>query len=59
MLIKELNIQEFEEFVTKNPLGSHYQSSNYALLMSEAGFDYDLIGLVDESNNPRCLSNII
>ena len=59
MLIKELNIQEFEEFVTKNPLGSHYQSSNYALLMSEAGFDYDLIGLVDESNNIHAASLIL
>ncbi len=59
MLIKELNIQEFEEFVTKNPLGSHYQSSNYALLMSEAGFDYDLIGLVDESNNIHTASLIL
>ena len=47
MNLKELTILEFEEFVYKSPLGSHYQTSDYGILMSEQGYDYDLIGLVN------------
>lgn len=48
MKLKELTILEFEEFVKKNPLGNHYQTSDFGILMSEEGFEYDLIGMVDE-----------
>lgn len=48
MHIRELSISEFENFVDNNPLGNHYQTLNYALLMSESGYDYELVGLVDE-----------
>lgn len=48
MQIKELSIQEFEGFVDNHPLGNHYQTLNYALLMAENGFDYEMIGYVDE-----------
>ena len=48
MQIKELNLKEFENFVDNHPLGSHYQTLNYALLMAENGYDYELIGYVDE-----------
>lgn len=47
-MLKELSIQEFEEFIKNNPLASHYQTSNYALLMSEIGYDYELIGMKNE-----------
>lgn len=48
MHIKELTIAEFDAFALSFPLGSHYQSSNYALFMTEKNFEYDLIGYVDE-----------
>lgn len=48
MHIKELNIAEFNAFSKTCPITSHYQNSNYALLMAENNFDYDLLGLVDE-----------
>ena len=48
MHIKELSIAEFEAFARTSILGTHYQSTNYALFMTENNFDYDLVGLVDE-----------
>lgn len=48
MHIKELNIAEFNAFSKTCPITSHYQNSNYALLMAENNYDYDLLGLVDE-----------
>ena len=59
MHIKELNIQEFENFVDNNPLGNHYQTFNYALLMAENGYDFELIGYVDEYNNIHAASLIL
>ncbi len=59
MHIKELNIKEFENFVDNNPLGNHHQSFNYALLMAENGYDYDLIGYVDEYNRIYAASLIL
>lgn len=51
MHIKKLSIHKFENFVGKSTLGSHYQTYEYAELMKENGFDYELIGLVDEYDN--------
>lgn len=48
MYLKELSIAEFEAFSKNHFLGTYYQTLNYALFMAEKGFDYDLIGLVDE-----------
>jgi lipid II:glycine glycyltransferase (peptidoglycan interpeptide bridge formation enzyme) len=59
MHIKELNIQEFENFVDNHPLGNYYQSLNYALLMAENGYDYDIIGYVDEYNRIHAASLIL
>lgn len=59
MELRELTVQEFETFISANPLGSLYQTSNYALLMSEVGFDYDLIGLVNEENHIMAASLIL
>ena len=59
MHIKELSITEFESFVEENPLRSHYQTINYALLMAENGYDYDLIGYVDNNNKIYAASLIL
>lgn len=48
MHIKELSIAEFDSFARNFPISSYYQSSNYALFMTECGYDYELIGFVDE-----------
>lgn len=48
MYIKELNIAEFNAFANTCPISSHYQSSDYALLMAENNYEYDLLGFVDE-----------
>ena len=44
MHIKELSIAEFDSLAKIFPLSSYYQSSCYALLMAEAGYDYEFIG---------------
>ena len=59
MQIKEISIEEFEDFVDKNPLGNHYQSFQYALLMAENGYDYELIGYVDNYNHIQAASLIL
>lgn len=59
MNLKELTILEFEEFVYKSPLGNHYQTSDYGILMSEQGYDYDLIGLVNEYGEVLAASLIL
>ncbi len=59
MHIKLLNIQEFENFVDNHPLGNHYQTFNYALLMGENKYDYELIGYVDDYNNIYAASLIL
>lgn len=48
MHIKELSIAEFDGFARNYPISSYYQSSQYALFMTEFGYDYEFIGLVDE-----------
>lgn len=48
MHIRELSIAEFDSFSQNFPISSYYQSSNYAVFMTEFGYDYELIGLVDE-----------
>ena len=58
-MIKELSVEEFENFVKSSPLASHFQSSNYGILMSEIGYDYDLIGYFDEQENLVAASLIL
>ena len=41
MKIKELTFLEFDEFAKNHSLGSYHQSSLYALLMSNQGYEYD------------------
>lgn len=50
MNIKEISFIEFDEFAKKHPQRSFYQSSNYALIMGEKGYDYEYIGFYNEMN---------
>ena len=59
MTLRELTIDEFTNFVNSSPLGSHYQTINYAWLISEYGYDYDLIGYVNEYNQIKVASLIL
>lgn len=59
MFLKELNIEEFANYQANHPLSNFYQTINYALLMAENGYDYDLIGLVDEENTIHAASLIL
>lgn len=59
MHIKELSIHEFESFVDKSGFGSHYQTYEYAILMKDNGFDFEMIGLVDENNTVVAASLIL
>ncbi len=49
MKIKELTIQAFSEFTKNNPLRNYMQSEEYARVMGEEKYNYDYIGLVDET----------
>lgn len=59
MTLRELTIDEFNEFVSQSPLGTHYQTFNYALLMGENGYDYEFIGFVNEYNQVKVASMIL
>ncbi len=59
MNIKELSIEQFTKFVNASPLGTHYQSLNYALLMSEYGYEYELVGMFNEYNQLKAASLIL
>lgn len=59
MRLKQLNIFEFDNFVSNHPLGNYHQSSSYALYASEQGFDYDLLGFVDNNNNIHAATLIL
>jgi len=51
MKIKEISFVEFDEFAKSHQLCNYHQSSLYALLMSNHGYEYDYIGYVDEEDN--------
>lgn len=59
MRLKELNFEEFINFQKAHPLSNFYQTTNYAMLMAENGYEYDLIGLVDEEENILAASIIL
>ena len=59
MRLVELTVEEFTQFQENHPLSNYYQTINYALLMAENGFEYDLIGYkVENSNIDTFLSEI-
>ena len=51
MKLKSLTSVEFDEFAKNYENSNFYQTSNYALLMGEHGYDFEYVGLVDESDN--------
>ena len=59
MHIKLLSIFEFDEFAKLHPLGSYHQSSLFGMLMAEKGYDYDLVGFVDEEDEIKAASLIV
>lgn len=59
MHLKKLTVFEFDEYAKKHPLRSYEQSSSYAMLMAENGYDYDFMGLVDNGNNIIAASLIL
>lgn len=59
MHIKELTLQQFESFVSAHPLGNHYQSGSYALLMNKNGYECKFIGYVDEKEKIHAASLIL
>ena len=59
MHIQTLGTREFTEFQENHPLSNFYQTINYALLMAECGYDYDLVGLVNEENEILAASLIL
>ncbi len=59
MHIKSLTIEEFTNFEKNHPLSSYYQTVNYAMLLAESNYDYDLIGLVNENNDILAASVIL
>ena len=50
MYIKELSLMEFIEYSKDNIIGNYYQSINYAMLKAEEGYEYEFIGLVDNTD---------
>lgn len=47
--LKELTIFEFDQYAEKHPLRSMYQTSTYAMYLVEQGYEYELLGLVDDN----------
>ena len=58
-MVREITIEEFQNFLNKSPMSSHYQTINYALLMGEYGYDYEFIGYFNEYNNIKAVSLIL
>lgn len=59
MKIKTLSIFEFDDYAKTHPLGSYHQTSSYAMFASEHGFEYDLLGFVDNQGNIKAASLIL
>lgn len=47
MYIKTLSIKEFQDYTQNSKYNNFHQSINYAFLKSEEGYEYELIGYVD------------
>lgn len=59
MKIKEISFIQFDEYAKNHPLCSYHQSSNYALLMSNHGYDYDYVAYVDDNDKILAASLIL
>ncbi len=51
MFIRELTISEFTNYAKENQYSNFRQTLEYALLKSENGYEYEIIGYCDKSNN--------
>lgn len=51
MRIVELSNSEFSNYANNHPLRNYCQTIEYAKVMSDNGYTYDLIGYRDDSNN--------
>ena len=59
MRIVEIKINEFDEFAKTHSLGNYCQTSYYAKIMGELGFNYDYIALIDDSKQIIAASLIL
>ena len=59
MQIVELNMHDFSNFADNHPLRNYCQTSSYAKLAGEKGYNYDYIGYRDDSNNIVAASLIL
>lgn len=50
MEVLELTIEEFSNFANNHPMHNYCQTIDYAILMGEYGYDYELIGYGDKNN---------
>lgn len=50
MKIVELSTNQFDEYARMHPLSSYCQASKYALVMTDYGYSYDYIGMVDDTD---------
>lgn len=59
MKIVEIKLEEFNEYSYNHSLGNYCQSSQYAKVMGEAGYNYDYIAMIDESKEIVAASLIL
>lgn len=57
MQLENITIEEFMNFQENHPLSNFYQTINYAMLMAEHGYDYELVGL--KQNNEILAASLI
>ncbi len=51
MKMLEITKERFDEFRESNPYNNYCQTSNYAMLMAETGFEYSYVGYLDNEDN--------
>lgn len=59
MRIVQLTIEQFENFSIKHPLKNYCQTSYYAKLMGETGYNYDYVGYQDDNGSLIAASLIL
>lgn len=59
MTLRNIGIEEFMKFQKNHELSNLYQTINYGMLMSEYGYDYDIVGLCDDDDNIIAASLIL
>lgn len=50
MKIVELTNTQFDEFARIHPLSNYCESSKYALVMTDYGYEYDYVGMIDDNS---------